>query len=189
MRERDRVGVRPRSAALPPATPYLGDGNWDQLFEELGTRLPTDYIELMNTYGADTWSQWLNFVTPLRTNDHGFIHHAKETLDGYAELRAEYPEFQPLPVWPEPGGFLPFANTIEGDVLGWLTQGSPDEWPLIVYPRHAKQGPPLQDPLVDTLLAWLRGRLNTPGFPSQDDDVADPLERIRFEPGNDESPW
>ena len=172
----------------PPAKPYVGDGNWEQLFEELGTRLPTDYIELMDTYGAGCWSEWLNFVTPLRTGGRGFANHAKEVLDAYRDLRAQHPEFQPLAVWPEPGGFLPFATSVEGDVLGWLTHGSPDEWPLIVYPRHAKQGPPLQDTLVDTLLGWLRGHLVTAGFPGPED-VDDPLERIRFAPGSDESSW
>ncbi|WP_018220958.1 hypothetical protein [Salinispora pacifica] len=38
-----------------------------------------------------------------------------------------------LPVWPEPGGFLPFANSIDSDELGWLTEGNPDEWPLIIF--------------------------------------------------------
>jgi hypothetical protein len=177
-----------RLLAPPPAKPYLGDGSWERLFEELGTRLPTDYIELMDTYGAGCWSEWLNFVTPLRTNGRGFAYHANEVLDGYRNLRAQHPEFQPLAVWPEPGGFLPFANSVEGDVLGWLTQGSPDEWPLIVYPRHAAQGPPLQGTVVDTLLDWLRGRLVTAGFPSRDD-MDDPSESIGFQPWNDESCW
>lgn len=172
----------------PPAKPYLGDGSWEQLFKELGTRLPTDYIELLDTYGAGCWSEWLNFVTPLRTNGRGFAYHANEVLDGYRDLRAQHPEFQPLAVWPESGGFLPFANSVDGDVLGWLTQGSPDEWPLIVYPRHAEQGPPLQGTLVDTLLDWLRGSLVTAGFPGRDD-IDDPLERIGFKPWNDESYW
>jgi hypothetical protein len=35
-------------------------------------------------------------------------------------------------VWPEPGGFLPVADTAHGDYLGWLTEGDdPDSWPLI----------------------------------------------------------
>ncbi|MDX6240418.1 MAG: hypothetical protein QOG10_5238 [Kribbellaceae bacterium] len=79
----------------------------------------------MDTYGAGCWSEWLTFVTPLRTNGRGFADHANEVLDGYRDLRAQYPEFQPLAVWPEPGGFLPFANSVDGDVLGWLTQGPP----------------------------------------------------------------
>lgn len=63
-------------------------------------------------------------------------------LGWYRELRDEFPEYHPLPIWPEPGGFLPFASSIDGDSIGWLTDGEPDRWPLIVEPRHHEQGRP-----------------------------------------------
>jgi hypothetical protein len=85
----------------------------------------------MNRYGAGCWSKWLRFVTPLRTNGRGFAYHAAQVLDGYCSLRADFPQYHPLSVWPEPGGFLPFADSIDGDELGWLTEGDPDKWPLI----------------------------------------------------------
>lgn len=85
-----------------------------------------------------------------------------------------------VPLWPEPGGFLPFGDSIDGDQLGWLTCGEPDEWPLIFALRHAHQGPPLAGPPADTVLEWLRGRLVTPGlcrFGKYDD----PLEYAEFQ--------
>lgn len=172
----------------PPEVPYLGGGTWDGLFEELGTRLPAEYVALMNRYGAGYWSSWLRFVTPLRTNGKGFVHHATQVLGWYRSGRAEFPQYYPLPVWPEPGGFLPFANSIDGDALGWLTEGEPDAWPLTVAPRHADQGPPLPDNLTHTLLEWLRGRVATPGFPRLDE-LDDPLEFIEFVPWDDEGYW
>jgi hypothetical protein len=170
----------------PPEAPYLGDGTWEELFDELGTRLPAEYVALMDRYGAGCWSQWLRFVTPLRINGRGFAHHAAQVLDGYRSLRADFPEYHPLPVWPEPGGFLPFANSIDGDQLGWLTEGDPDKWLLIVSPRHADQGLSLPSNLTDTLLEWLRGRFATEGLPGLDK-LDDPLEFIDFEPWDDEA--
>lgn len=35
-----------------PEAPRLGDGSWDDLFAELGTPLPTEYVALMDLYGA-----------------------------------------------------------------------------------------------------------------------------------------
>lgn len=35
----------------PPETPVLGKHNWDWLHERLGTRLPGDYVRLMERYG------------------------------------------------------------------------------------------------------------------------------------------
>lgn len=80
--------------------------------------------------------------------------------------RAGFPEYHPLAVHPEPGGFLLFADSIDGDRLCRLTEGAtPDDWPLIVVPRHADQGPPLGANLTDTLLEWPRGRFATEGLP------------------------
>lgn len=172
----------------PPEAPYLGGGTWQELSGELGSRLPAEYVALMDRYGAGCWAGWLRFVTPLRPAGRGFVRHAEETLDAYRTLRADFPENLPLAVWPEPGGFLPFANSIDGDHLGWLTEGEPDDWPLIVWPRHADQGPPLEGGLTDVLLEWLRGRFSTEGLAGLDEDD-DPLEFAGFEPWDDGSYW
>jgi hypothetical protein len=55
---------------------------------------------------------------------------------------------------------------------------------LIVFPRHADQGPPLPANLTDTLLEWLRGRFTTEGLPG-DGQLDDPLKFADFMPWND----
>lgn len=175
----------------PPSEPYLGGGSWDALFARLGTVLPREYVRLMDRYGAGSWSEWLRFFTPLRTPDHErcFITNVDEALDGYRQLRAAHPHMYPLAVWPEPGGFLPFANSIDGDHLGWLTEGdNPDTWPLVIWPRHAQQGPPLENALMDTLLAWQRGALATEGLPGLDQDD-DPVEFAGFSAWGTHAYW
>ncbi|CAL9631420.1 hypothetical protein SUDANB105_06093 [Streptomyces sp. enrichment culture] len=170
-----------RLLAPPPAEPYLGDATWEQLFAELGTRLPREYVELLEVYGAGAFSEWLRLHTPLRTGERRFTTLAGEILDGYRRLRRSHPDDFPLPVWPEPGGFLPFGNSIDGDYLGWLTEGpDPDSWPLVFWPRHARQGPPLAGGLVETLLDWQRGNLVTPGLAHLDEEHDDPLEWAGF---------
>ncbi|MFI2414271.1 SMI1/KNR4 family protein [Streptomyces sp. NPDC018947] len=178
-----------RLLSPPPERPYLGDGTWEGLFAELGTRLPREYVELMAEYGAGCWSGWLRFLTPLRTGERRFATHVGEVLDGYRMLRRNHPDSFPLSAWPEPGGFLPFANSVDGDHLGWLTEGgAPDAWPLVVWPRHARQGAPLEHGLVDTLVAWQRGRLAAPGLAGLDEDD-DPLEYAGFRAWNDAAYW
>ncbi|MET9430896.1 MULTISPECIES: SMI1/KNR4 family protein [unclassified Streptomyces] len=167
----------------PPATPFLGDRTWEWLYERLGTRLPTEYVQLMETYGAGCWTEWLRFSVPLGTDQYDLAPWAEWYHDTYRGHRERYPEFNPLRVWPEAGGFLPFANSIDGDQLCWLTEGdSPDDWPLIVVPRHAKQGPPLTGTLTGILLEWLRGRFRTEGLPGLGRPDEDPLDYIGFEP-------
>ncbi|ONK11504.1 SMI1/KNR4 family protein [Streptomyces sp. MP131-18] len=172
----------------PPRVPRLGPGDWPALFDRLGTRLPADYLALMSRYGAGCWMGWLRFLTPLRTGEDGFVRHVAQTLNGYRTLREHDPQGHRLPLWPAAGGFLPFANSIDGDQFGWLTEGDPDGWPLTVWPRHADQGPPLPGTLTEVLLAWLRGTLSAEGLPGLDRDD-DPLEYATFEPWTDASYW
>lgn len=165
----------------PPPAPYLGEGSWDGLFERLGTRLPTEFVDLMERYGYGNFADWLRFPAPLRSDHRGLAEQVEESLSIYRDLRDEFPDSQPLAVWPESGGFLPFADTHGGDEIGWLTLGEPDEWPVIVYPRHNDQGPPLAGRLTDLILEWLRGNFTTDGFASLYVDEEDPFETIRFE--------
>jgi cell wall assembly regulator SMI1 len=178
-----------RLLSPPPERPYLGDGTWERLFTELGTRLPKEYVELMEVYGAGDWGTWLRFLTPLRTGERRFVSHVEETLDAYRMLKENYPDGYPLAVWPEPGGFLPFANSYDADHLGWLTLGpDPDAWPLIVWPRHADQGPALEGGLIDTLLAWQRGTPAVPGLAELDEED-DPVEHAGFDAWDDHAYW
>jgi hypothetical protein len=178
-----------RLLSPPPAVPYLGDGDWDKLFDELGLRLPDEFVTLMAVYGAGCWSNWLRFLTPLRSGERRFVDHVRATTDPYREFRELYPHRYGLAVWPEPGGFLPFANSIDGDEIGWLTEGpDPNAWPLIVYPRHAQQGPALPMGLIDTLVAWQRGTFAAAGFAAIDEDD-DPIEFASFEPWDDSAYW
>lgn len=164
----------------PPREPFLGDADWAWVQERLGTRLPAEYVTLMETYGGSEWLGWLRLAAPRDTGQSGLV--AEQWYrDAYRELREGHPEYHPLPVWPEKGGFLPFASTLDGDGICWLTDGDdPDDWPLIVIPRHADQGGPLPTGLTETLLEWLRGRFRWEGFPGYDVDD-DPLEFIRLE--------
>ncbi|MCQ4203163.1 hypothetical protein ACFW5W_02195 [Streptomyces sp. NPDC058783] len=137
----------------------------------------------MERYGAGSWCGWLRFITPLDDDQYALAPWAEWYADTYQEQRAEFPEYHPLAVHPEPGGFLPFADSVDGDQLCWLTEGAtPDDWPLIVVPRHADQGPPLDTDLTTTLLEWLRGRFATEGLPLLGRRDENPLDYIDFEP-------
>ncbi|MGW6395883.1 SMI1/KNR4 family protein [Streptomyces sp. NPDC055103] len=171
----------------PPAEPVLGERSWEWLYERLGTRLPAEYVRLMEAYGAGCWCDWLRVGLPLGTGQYDLAPWAEWYGETYRDLRADHPQYHPLAAWPEEGGFLAFASSIDGDQLCWLTEGDdPDAWPLVVVPRHADQGPPLTGTLTENLLAWLRGELGTEGLPRLVRPGEDPLEFIGFERFEDE---
>jgi hypothetical protein len=137
----------------------------------------------MERYGTGCWAGWLRFSVPSGEDTYDLAPWAEWYTDTYQQQRVEFPEYHPLAVHPEPEGFLPFADSIDGDQLCWLTEGAtPDDWPMIVVPRHADQGPPLGAGLTDTLLDWLRGRFATEGLPRLVRPHEDPLDYIEFEP-------
>ncbi|WP_165985309.1 hypothetical protein [Streptomyces sp. YIM 98790] len=164
----------------PPDRAEPGNLGWEWLAGELGTRLPREYAELMRVYGAGVWAEWLRFRPPLDGGEAGLVALARAEARACRELRAEFPEEYPLPVWPEPGGLLPFADSVDGDVLGWLTGGEPDTWPLVIRPRHTGRGAVLRGTsLVGMVLSWLRGEGRISGLPALDRDD-DPLEFATF---------
>ncbi|MEV6633216.1 SMI1/KNR4 family protein [Actinoplanes sp. NPDC051470] len=175
------------TVVAPPATPYLGDGSWDGLVEELGTALPAEYVALMKRYGGGSWLHFLYFYTPLRINR--FLNRARNFAKGYVyqqELVIDAGA-TPMQVWPEPGGFLPFANDANAGTLGWVMTGPPDEWPLLLVSREHWDFP-LPGGLVDTLLDWARGGRPVSEFPvlGGDDDL---VQEAVFTPWDAGAAW
>jgi hypothetical protein len=52
------------------------------MYSDLGTALPSEYVALMELYGAGYWSGWLHFCSPLRTGEKRYIHQAEKVMDG-----------------------------------------------------------------------------------------------------------
>ena len=140
----------------------LGEATWSDVATQLGTPLPAEYRALSDCYGEGIWRGSLAFFS--RDSLVAFV---RQVTDIYRDLRTEFPEFCPLAAWPEPGGFLPFADQ-DGDMLAWLTVGDPDDWPLVVVPHDDDETCYRIDTgLVETLLAWCRG-VNVPGLYTSD---------------------
>ncbi|MQY06070.1 hypothetical protein ACRB68_41500 [Actinomadura sp. RB68] len=150
--------------------------SWEEVFQELGTALPADFVALIERYGAFE-------VGGLGEDDHGerdyleFLvvadprsEHRKVTwaqaavlrADAYNPLREAFPDMHRL--WPEPGGFLGWGTTIDGDWFGWLTEGEPDEWPIVADGRDDewRGEPPLRITATEFLLHWFSGAPDLP---------------------------
>jgi hypothetical protein len=78
-------------------------------------------------------------------------------------VRAEDPEPFGYPLYPEPGGLLPWAGTGNGVQLCWLTEGESDAWPVVVfdYGYHCDR---YDLGAVDLLYGHLSGRHPVPGL-------------------------
>src|SRR5664280_145864 len=104
----------------PPEVPKLTPADWIKAEETIGTPLPSDFKEFVDEYGSGDIGMLLLIPSPLSSDeDTRLVPFVDKTLGLLREIRAaEMP--MPFPIYPEPGGLLPFGEPTEGDVFGWL---------------------------------------------------------------------
>src|SRR6266498_3741556 len=94
---------------------------WEQAEKALGTTLPRDYKQLINAYGACCLCNFIWVFSPFTENHHLNLHaQVKRILDGMQTLQQKYAEERKYPLFPQPGGLLPWGTSDNGDVFYWL---------------------------------------------------------------------
>jgi uncharacterized protein (TIGR02996 family) len=116
----------------PPKRPLNAVGNWAEVEQQLGLPLPSDYKAFIASYGSGTVG-CIEIVSPL-----GLTRNVREWWVNWAGLISDLAEYEevPYPVFPEPGGLLPFGTLGDVDLLTWRTLGDPADWPFVYYDRE-----------------------------------------------------
>ena len=125
-----------RIALPPPNRPFFAAGDWLAVETSLGTALPSDYKAFINTYGEGGINDCLVIQSPFRWIADG--RDVRQTWTNWASIYHDFAGYGaniPYPIFPAPGGVLPFGS--DGDVnwLSWRTVGEPDAWPFVYYDR------------------------------------------------------
>ena len=130
-------------------------------------RLPDDYKLFTNVYGSGRFNDLFYLFNPFDSDGESgnLVNQAfrrdcfgLSVLDSYDEIKSIDPTLCPFLTFPAPGGLLPLGGDLNGGYAFWLTEGMPEEWPLILYPdwfeieQHDMA-------LVDFLVLWLSGAL------------------------------
>lgn len=143
-------------------------GAWADVERTLGTALPDDYKLIINVYGSGNFNDLFFLFHPFDSQGESgnLINQALRRdcfglsyLDHYEEIRSISPDSCPFATFPEPGGLLPMGGTMNGGSAFWLTEGGPDDWPLVLYPGGFCPIERHDMPLVDFLVVWLSGML------------------------------
>lgn len=71
----------------------------------------------------------------------------------------------PYPMWPAPGGLIPFGGTDNGDFLFWLQKGAPDDWCVVVWDRGMQEFEVLNCGLTAFLAGLATDKVAPAGFP------------------------
>jgi hypothetical protein len=109
------------------------DPRWAAVEAELGLRLPGSYKALVERFGASSWRDFLHVLSPFDGPLGGSV------LEADRAVRREFPQLYPLPLYPEPGGLLPWAVSDNGDALYFITAGPPDGWPTLIKGPRAPE--------------------------------------------------
>src|SRR5262249_40247229 len=126
-------------ALLPtPASPVGLVRPWQEVEQQLGVLLPTDYKQFIDLYGSGVVC---GSVTVWNFRDTSLF--KKPLQDGlcgkgsvirlYERAGLEARCHWPYPTYPEPGGLLPFATVLDIHNLNWLTTGAPDQWEVVYW--------------------------------------------------------
>jgi hypothetical protein len=133
---------------LGPPQPDVVPVPWNQSYDEIGLRFPSEYRDFIDYYGQISLNDELHIHGPAVEPSQpgvpggfpGFLHCATDPcgFPGFlAQIFASGDRDKcPYPVYPEPGGLLNWANNGNGDHCFWLVEGAdPDRWPIVVVYR------------------------------------------------------
>jgi hypothetical protein len=143
----------------PPARPKFASGDWTRVTRVLGA-LPPDYRRLIERYGSGSFAGRVTIFNPFDPNPYvELIASAMRALETDRATRHEFPDDYQFPLYPEPGGILPWAITDGGDTLYWMEAGEPAAWPIVIVGARELAGETFDLCVTDFLARWLTGAI------------------------------
>jgi hypothetical protein len=146
----------------PPAKPIGLERPWAVVEHELGTSLPSDYKEFIDTYGSGTCCEFIEvwnfrhasfFPRPIPEVLWG----EKSVTSWYETVRSLGKHAWPYTMYPTSGGLLPFAVYAEIHHFNWRTVGVPDKWDIVYWFSDGQEFIHLQgEAFLDVLFKILR---------------------------------
>jgi|GEM_PF-1836111 len=139
---------------------------WPQVESNLGLALPTDYKRFIDLYGAGMVFDELFIVSPFtKTNtlakpDYLTSWALQEGAE-YRECHNRFPEECPFPIYPDAGGLLAIGGDQTCNSLFYRTEGTPDEWPLVLYDDDYFNYETYEESVTGFLVRWIRGDLHS----------------------------
>jgi hypothetical protein len=166
-----------------PTRPHTID--WDEFSRRNGFDAPLDYRLLMTRYGSGGYGTgqlaggWLYTLDPFEPTATVTQQSAWDRRNMRGLQRRFPDQFPGWAMWPEPGGLLPWADTADGDVVGWRTVGTPDEWGTGFFGRGRVREPGFG--AVEFIFRLLGGTLGAPELDGRFSPLA-AGEELRFFP-------
>ncbi|MGW7709114.1 SMI1/KNR4 family protein [Streptomyces sp. NPDC054771] len=140
---------------------------------ELGTELPEDYMELIDTYGGGRFDGYLWVLEPGCVNRYYDLERSKCERDEAFQMLWEFGEPKPELLEVPGSRLVPWASTDNGEFLYWLIRPGidPSGWTIMVneargdWWEHFELG--CSELLVSLLAGEIRSEILSTSFPSR----------------------
>ncbi|MER6559571.1 SMI1/KNR4 family protein [Streptomyces sp. NPDC001027] len=102
----------------------------------LGVGLPSDFRELADSYPTLEFDGFWRIPLPVPGMERDFVDGVFQELEVLRDLQEEDMS-EGYVAHPDPGGLIPWSESLSGDVFYWRVTGSdPDSWPVVVNSRN-----------------------------------------------------
>ena len=150
----------------PPAEPRETQGDWAKVEAEIGTALPADFKDYIARYGTGVVCDFLWPLNPFAANDNiNLLTEIRFQLETLRATREKFPKRFTYAIFPEPGGYLPWGRSENGDVMHWKTVGAPDEWTVAVTDARAPEWEEFAESMTGFLAKLLKREIVCSIFP------------------------
>lgn len=171
-----------RQIIAPPACPVESDrGRWVRSQKVIGTKLPKSYLEYALAYGSGRIvagvSGRIEIYNPLAEHYVSFLQDRLALSRDMREAASGASDWA-YKVFPKRPGLFPVGELSNGNYLYYLTRGSPDDWPVVVYRGEGDLFAVHNEPLGDFLTELLLGHRDVPPWTPA---WVRKLKRLKFE--------
>ncbi len=118
-----------------PIEPYRSGvpDSWSAVEVQIGTVLPRDYMDFINTYGSGIVCGVLRICSPFSPDANVDLSWIEGVLGMYNVMRENAPDPSKIPLFPEARGLLPCGKTENGGAhLMWEVENRPDMWRMTI---------------------------------------------------------
>jgi hypothetical protein len=142
--------------------------NWAEIERGIGLRLPADYKLLAESLPSGWVRGFARLRKPERpqTGPQRLDDFGMRQLETLRAWRAEGQGRFPYPLYPEPGGLLPWGAIVAGGYAFWLTEpaGDPDGWPVVIASQDCDVWARFGGPVAAFLVEVAAARYDPGGF-------------------------
>lgn len=124
----------------PPKKPVeINDIDWKNAEAKIGSPLPDDYKEFIETYGTVQLGEFLWIFNPFSANSSLNIDAMLYSQNSYEYLKNEFPQNYGRPKFPIEGSFWTWAISDSGEFLFWDVVGNPNTWKTCIHDKSQSE--------------------------------------------------